>query len=212
MPRIIDKKAKKAEILHAAMQVFAEKGVGRTKMADIAVAAGIGKGTIYEYFRSKEEIFAEAFRLVSEQTLQLMNQALHQSTDAETKLYRLLDISLVEFMEHGEHFIEIMMDFWAEGVRKHDHTMMQMVNLKSLYEGYRQAVARVLEQGIQEGQFRPMDVQLNASLLIAALDGLMLQWTLDRSLFTFRKAGRVLLHSFLYGIRQSRDKEKNHET
>ena len=65
-PKIIDKEAKKAEILQAAMQVFSRKGVAKTRMADIAVAAGIGKGTIYEYFRSKEEIFAAAFQQVNQ--------------------------------------------------------------------------------------------------------------------------------------------------
>ena len=67
MPKIVDKAAKKNEILLAAMRLFAEKGVVNSKMADIAIAAGIGKGTIYEYFRSKEEIFGEAFSTIHRQ-------------------------------------------------------------------------------------------------------------------------------------------------
>ena len=41
------------------MQVFAKKGVAKTKMIDIATIARVGKGTIYEYFASKEDIFRE---------------------------------------------------------------------------------------------------------------------------------------------------------
>ncbi len=47
-PKKIDKNAKKKQIIQAAMQVFSEKSVVNTKMIDIAKAAGIGKGTIYE--------------------------------------------------------------------------------------------------------------------------------------------------------------------
>ena len=57
-PKIVDKEAKKTQIIIAATQVFSKLGVAKTKMIDIAQAAGIGKGTIYEYFRSKEEIFS----------------------------------------------------------------------------------------------------------------------------------------------------------
>ena len=63
-PKYVDKEEKKRDLLKAAMRVFAQRGVVNTKMADIALAAGIGKGTIYEYFRSKEDIFAEAYHLV----------------------------------------------------------------------------------------------------------------------------------------------------
>ncbi|MCP4754546.1 MAG: helix-turn-helix transcriptional regulator [Proteobacteria bacterium] len=47
MPKIVDKAAKKGEILSSAIKVFAEKGVANTKMVDIARRAEIGKGTIY---------------------------------------------------------------------------------------------------------------------------------------------------------------------
>ena len=48
---------KKEQILHAALEVFAKQGLQKGKIADIAEKAGIGKGTVYEYFSSKEEIF-----------------------------------------------------------------------------------------------------------------------------------------------------------
>ena len=56
MPKIVDKEAKKLDIVHAALKEFARRGVANTKMADIATAAGIGKGTIYEYFKDKNEM------------------------------------------------------------------------------------------------------------------------------------------------------------
>ena len=48
---------KKEQILYAALDVFAKQGLEKGKIADIAKQAGIGKGTVYEYFKSKDEIF-----------------------------------------------------------------------------------------------------------------------------------------------------------
>lgn len=63
MPKIVDKAAKRQEILQAAISVFVEKGYHGAKMADIAVAAGMGKGTLYEYFPTKESLPKEIFNL-----------------------------------------------------------------------------------------------------------------------------------------------------
>ncbi|MFQ6615076.1 MAG: TetR/AcrR family transcriptional regulator, partial [Fidelibacterota bacterium] len=64
----MDNKAEK--IIRAAIQVFAEKGLEKGKIADIARTAGIGKGTVYEYFSSKDEIFDAIEQFVIEDMLQ----------------------------------------------------------------------------------------------------------------------------------------------
>ena len=57
MPATVDKDAKRREIIRAAAAVFTRSGYHVAKMQDIATAAEIGKGTIYEYFSTKEELF-----------------------------------------------------------------------------------------------------------------------------------------------------------
>ena len=61
MPRIVDKQKKAEAIRGAALEVFRKTGYHRTRMADIARAAGIGKGTLYEYFENKAHILRVAF-------------------------------------------------------------------------------------------------------------------------------------------------------
>ncbi len=68
-PPPIDKDEKKIKILKAAMDVFAEKGFHTARMADVAEIAEIGKGTIYEYFRSKEDLFMELFTFVMKEPI-----------------------------------------------------------------------------------------------------------------------------------------------
>ena len=85
-PKVIDKESKRLEILMAAMQVFARKGVTNSKMAEIAEAAGIGKGTIYEYFASKEDIFGLAFQYFFHDVQQKILQTLEGTDDPIEKL------------------------------------------------------------------------------------------------------------------------------
>jgi len=56
----VEKNQKRQDILQAAMALFMDKGFQNTKMEDIAIDAGVGKGTLYEYFENKQDIFDEA--------------------------------------------------------------------------------------------------------------------------------------------------------
>ena len=59
-PKIVDKKQKSKEISRAALKLFSLKGYAATSVGQIAKAASIGKGTVYEYFDTKKDIFIAA--------------------------------------------------------------------------------------------------------------------------------------------------------
>jgi AcrR family transcriptional regulator len=202
MPKIVDKDAKKLEILHAAMRVFAEKGVVKTKMIDIAIAAGVGKGTIYEYFRSKEEIFISSFTLFFKNMELMLDNVISQHDDPIEQLQLLVNTTTSEIL-HGEgEFAEIMMDFWAEGVRNKDQDVLALFDLKQIYAKYRKMIKTVFNNGIKKGMFKKMDTNALSSVFIGALDGIYLQWILDREAIDITKVSKVLLDSFIEGIRK----------
>lgn len=202
MPKIVDKEAKKMEILHAAMQVFAHKGVVKTKIIDIATTAGVGKGTIYEYFRSKEEIFTSAYNYFFQTIESMLQEALSKEDDPLKQLELILIISLDAFRHIGEEFADIMMEFWAEGIRNKNLDILDTINLKGVYSNYRKMIQKILKKGIEKGMFKPMDTKSTASVLIGTLDGIMLQWIMDRKAINLRKVSVVLLDSFIEGIRK----------
>jgi AcrR family transcriptional regulator len=200
MPRIVDKVAKKAEILQVAMQVFAKKGVVKTKMIDIATAAGIGKGTIYEYFSSKEDIFSEAYTTVFQSMEKSLIEAVNSLEDPIDKLRRLVDLSLQHFITESREFIGIMMDFWAEGIRRKDQHIIDLISLHEMYSKYRKLIAGILTEGIEKGQFRNMDTHSMSAILIGSLDGLLLQWIMDQDLFDTKQLANTFMDVFLNGI------------
>ncbi len=201
-PKIVDKEAKKQEILKAAMRVFAQNGVVKTKMADIADAAGIGKGTIYEYFRSKEDIFAEAYTHIFQGTEEKIGAVLQSNQAPEEKLKALMTVTVESFFSDGGEFAGIMMSFWSEGIRNKNERIIEIINLEEIYSEYRGMISEILQEGMEKGIFRKMDTFMTASVLIGAMDGILLQCILDRDIFQPGQAAEVLIDSYLNGIKK----------
>jgi AcrR family transcriptional regulator len=201
-PKIVNKEEKKAEIIHAAMIVFAKRGLVKTKMIDIAEQAGIGKGTIYEYFRSKEDIFATAFQYFFSEMTTAIESILADTEDPVEQLKLLMTESLNSLQHVGSDFAAIMMDFWAEGIRNKDQRILSIINLKKIYENYRRTIRTILEDGISKGVFKPINTLYTSAVLIAAFDGLILQWIMDRELIDLEKVTNVLISNFLEGIKK----------
>ena len=147
-PKVVDKEAKKHTILTAAMKVFAKKGVANTKMTDVAVAAGIGKGTIYEYYKNKDEIFAESFHHFMEVLENIMAQRLFKISDPMEKIKEMTMGWIDALQTHSYEFVEIMLDFWAEGVRHKEKT--PVFDLNTIYTEYRALVSNILDEGINK--------------------------------------------------------------
>jgi len=199
--RIVDKEARKAEILKAAISIFAKNGIVNTKMSEIAATAGIGKGTIYEYFRSKEDIFAEAYQTIFAGVERDIGEVLTSDLGPEDKLRKLMLISIEAFLGDGGDFAGIMMSFWSEGIRNKDERIIGIINLEEIYADYRLMIASILDEGVRQGIFQVSDTRMTASVLIGAMDGIMLQWIMDQTVFEPSNAVEVLLECYLSGIR-----------
>lgn len=174
-PKIVDKKQKKLDIAHAAMYMFSEKGVEKTKMIDIAQKAGVGKGTIYEYFSSKTEIFTFVSEYLFENMLQDINSALKGKNNPLDKLKVIVFNSLNYFNSHHMNVASLLLEFWVEGTRTKAIESGSGVNLSGVYNDYRNLIADIVKDGMEKNIFIKVDPYSYASVLIASLDGLLLQ-------------------------------------
>jgi len=201
-PKIVDKEAKKMEILQAAIQVFSQKGVANTKMIDIATAASIGKGTIYEYFPSKEDIFITGFQHFFDGFEEMVAASIKESDNPEQQLQILIRSSLSTFFGSHPDFAGIILEFWAEGIRTKDDTIDNVINLKQVYQSYREMIIQIINAGIEQGVFRKLDPVPYASFLIGAMDGLMLQWVMEPELFDINQLTDAFCDGLLNGIKK----------
>ena len=197
-PIPVDKDVKKDAIASAALRVFAHHGYGGSRMSAIASEAGIGKGTIYEYFRSKEEVFAYAIEQF------MLGMSRHLSDEAEhiddpmDQIRALIDGSVLMLQDAGGE-ARILFAVWAEGVRSGS----DLIDLEEMYDVFRNPIRAVLEEGINKGAFRPHDTDRMASVLIGALDGLAIQWASNPTGFPLAEAGHALFDLVCAGLKRN---------
>ncbi|MBN2425809.1 MAG: TetR/AcrR family transcriptional regulator [Calditrichaceae bacterium] len=201
-PKIVDKELKKIEIISAALKVFSRNGIDKSKMSDVAKEANIGKGTIYEYFRSKDEIFTEAFQLMMREISAKTAPLIKTNIDPFIKLKNLFDIFINYYTDEKLDFAEIMFEFWAEGIRRHDEEIHNKIDINAIYTEYRTLFKEILDDGIRRGLFRNIDSFAIASAIVGVMDGLLLQWIMNRNIFDLKSALYKFVDMLLNGIRK----------
>ena len=191
MPKIVNKEEKKRQILKTAIRVFAKRGFPKTKMTDIAEAASVGKGTIYEYFRSKEDLFMSAIDFYFEETEQKIVKNLKNFDDPVERLHAYF--KGCSHMLSGDFldFAEIALDLWAEGLRHNNQ--LSGFDISRVYQKYRQQIIRILNEGIRQNRFKNIDPTITAAVIIGSLDGLLIQWLMDRNIFNLNNICRLVM-------------------
>src|SRR5213596_1100075 len=172
MPRTIEKprwrrrkNARPEEIISAALEVFADRGFAATKLEDVARRAGVTKGTIYLYFENKEALFKALIRETIVPVIE-QGEALAQSFTGSARdlleqlvreYWRLVGETALAgipklMMAEAATFPELTRFYYDEVVAR-GHRLM----------------ASVIERGIKNGEFRPVDVMLAAKLAMSPL-------------------------------------------
>jgi AcrR family transcriptional regulator len=170
---------KKKTIVTAAISVFARKGYAAARMMDVAAAAGIGKGTIYEYFRSKEALFFAAFEYLMSQTgLQMEALAAVKTGSASRRLAAMAETVLAAWLPNLDIY-GLVLEFWSATT-----TSPQRLRFKSAFQNaytdFRRTVAALIQAGMDSGEFASrVDAGELAAALIGSWDALLLQAWLD---------------------------------
>jgi AcrR family transcriptional regulator len=200
-PKKVDKDQKKQTILLAAMKVIAQKGVKNTKMADVAAMADIGKGTIYEYFRSRDEIFIEACNFVILSMESRLRRELSIRKAPEQKLRDMTRIIFSGLEQFSPEMAALFIDIWSEGIRHKTGASSGLIDLEHLYDEMRSEFKLVIDDGIKTGQFRRVDSYLAASAVLAVIDGLILQWILSPEAIDLKTADDKIMDLYLNGLK-----------
>src|SRR5467141_2508330 len=159
------KDARPEEIISAALEVFADRGFAATALADVARRAGVTKGTIYLYFENKEALFKAVVRSTIVPVI-AQGEALAQSFTGSAR--ELLEQLVREYWQLvGETALagipKLMM---AEAATFPELTRFYYDEVVT--RGHR-LMASVIERGVKNGEFRPVDVMLAAKLAMSPL-------------------------------------------
>ncbi len=170
---------RKETIVAAAIAVFSRKGYAAARMVDVALAAGIGKGTIYEYFPSKEALFFATFEYLMTQTgLQMEALAAGKTGSAADRLAAMAEAVLAAWMPRLDVY-GLVLEFWSATTTS-PQRMRFKTAFQNAYADFRKTVAALIQDGMDSGEFHnQVDVGMLAAALIGSWDALLLQAWLD---------------------------------
>lgn len=150
-----EKEARRTAILDAAREVFFRKGLLAATMDEIAQRAELSKGTLYLYFRTKEEIYVSLLNEGMDILIDSFKKALASRAAADTLLRRLKDVYYRFYKEHREYFT-ILFLYFHTGIRgKLSRALMDSCETKAI--SCLQVLVDLIEKGIKDGVFRPCD-------------------------------------------------------
>jgi len=164
-------KQRTAQIIAAATTIFAEKGFDGATMADIAAEAGINKATIYLYFDSKDVLIRSIAEQIFAQELADL-QAAAESPGTATERLEAFYEALIAGEAEVLPLMPIVYDFYALGLRREDVRMV----LADFLNQSAALLEAIIREGIESGEFAPVDASQAARALVALLDGTVLQW------------------------------------
>ncbi len=163
---------KRERILAAAEQVFAARGFFQARVSEIAKAAGVADGTIYLYFKSKDDLLISLFEDRMELVNSQLNTALEGATDAPDKLRRFIR-AYCELASRHPNTAEVI----TIELRQSSKFMKEYSNPR--FADFLRLLASIIEEGQQAGSLHSeIPAPIAARSLFGALDELLLAWVL----------------------------------
>jgi len=185
---------KRALILRAATRVFARNGYFNSKVADIARAADVADGTVYLYFKSKEEILHSIFDQNIADVIATGRRLIEDLSDAREKLRRIAKLHLERL--GADRDLAVVFQVELRGSTK----FMEEFSAAGFAE-YLTLLRRTFEEGQRTGAFRKeLNAKVAAKILFGALDEMATNWIISKRSYNLAPMADVVMDVFLNGV------------
>jgi TetR/AcrR family fatty acid metabolism transcriptional regulator len=185
---------KRNAILRSATRIFAKKGFFNSKVADIAADAGIADGTVYLYFKSKDEILHSIF---NEAMQNFIAEGRGELSKIDSPVERLRKVAELHLKRLGsDRDLAIVFQVELRGSTK----FMQEFSAAGFHE-YLEVIRKTIEEGQNAGIFRD-DIKpvVCAKILYGSLDEMVTNWILSKKSYPLEPMAHEVLKIFLKGI------------
>ena len=187
---------KHQRILDAATKVFAQRGFFQSKVSEIAKEAGVADGTIYLYFKNKDDLLISIFEVKMQEVISRFRDAMVDADDARSRLRLLIKMHLAEFQAHPD----LAAVFQVE-LRPSSRFMREYK--KGELKQYLDIIGEIVEQGQREGSFRSdIPMGLTKRLIFGTLDEVVSTWLLAGKRYDLEALADPMVDLFMRGIRQ----------
>lgn len=185
---------KRRKILDAAVGVFAEHGFYNSKVAHIARAAGVADGTIYLYFKNKEDLLIQVFQDTMAQILERQERELEPIDDPVERLRTFTTVHF-DVVTQSAALAEVV----TVELRQ-SNKFMRATDMKP-FGRYLGLIAKIVEDGQSAGVFRAeINARRAARAFFGVLDEFALEWAMDQRRSSLAEARDHILELFLGGL------------
>ncbi|KRF13274.1 TetR/AcrR family transcriptional regulator [Paenibacillus sp. Soil787] len=181
-------------ILEGALKVFAEHGFHKSQVSRIAKEAGVADGTIYLYFKKKEDILTSLFQEKLGELVEKLNNGLNDQMTAREALHKVCEIhfSVLEGNIHLAYLTQIEL-------RQSDLELRKEIGLA--LKRYIILIENILEKGKKDGSFRPdFEVKLVRLLIFGGMDEVVTSWLISGQKYSLSAQVGPTIDFFMKGI------------
>jgi TetR/AcrR family fatty acid metabolism transcriptional regulator len=188
---------KPQQIVEAAIRVFARNGYYSSRVSDIAREAGIASGTIYLYFKTKDEILVTLFRDKMAAFVARLRREIAEEPDPASKIRRLVRVHF-SVLEQSPALAEVVQVELRQG-----HKFFRGASAHEV-SAYFELIGSILEDGVTTGRFHAdLPVKVATKVLFGAMDQMATSWVLGKRGYRLADAAEAVAAIFLKGV--SRD-------
>jgi TetR/AcrR family fatty acid metabolism transcriptional regulator len=185
---------KREAILKAATHVFAQRGFFNSQVADVARAAGVAAGTVYLYFRSKDDLLVSLFERTMKDAIAAGREALAGATDPRERLRRIARLHLERLGRDRDLAVVFQVEL------RQSTKFMERFSSSYLRE-YLGLIRDAVEAGQAAGIFRAeVSATTAAKILFGALDEMATNWMLSRRRYPLEADADAVIDLFLNGV------------
>ena len=157
-----EQEKRRNEIFHRVVQIVSKKGFHETSMREIADAAGLGKSTLYDYFKTKDEILIYFFEDQLRDMTQEAQKIALQNLSADKRLRQITEKYLESLQANKSLFLKLMQE--SQRLKLESQKQVQAKRY-----AYQDLIRALIDEGIREGVFRNVNSLLAARLLISSI-------------------------------------------
>lgn len=195
-PRPDVSEARKDQILDAATEIFNQKGFQQARMDDIAEESQLSKGTLYWYFKSKDEIIIAILDRLFQHEFKDLEKLRDEPLSATESLWVFTE-RVIQDMQRMLRMIPIAYEFIALASR----SRVVQEAIRRYFNRYLTILVPVIERGMAAGEFREVDATEVAIAAGAIFEGTVLLWVYDRSLVEPERHIRSGVRLLLEGLK-----------
>ncbi|APH04145.1 TetR/AcrR family transcriptional regulator [Bacillus weihaiensis] len=189
------KKPKYRQIIDAAVIVIAENGYHQAQVSKIAKQAGVADGTIYLYFKNKEDILVSLFQEKMGIFIEKIEEEIELKSSAAEKLYSLIEKHFSLLAE--DHHLAIVTQL---ELRQSNKELRLRIN--EVLKGYLNVVDKIVTAGQETGEFREdLELRLARQMIFGTIDETVTTWVMNDQKYDLPSQAKKVHDLFVYGFK-----------